>query len=179
MDDFSSGIAQAVAIAPDYVVLKCSNESVTIVREIMDRLPAERHPSFLIVGATKLDANEPQPVNVETIQHADRIECHGLQLDRRKLHAAIDGRELTLTLMEFQILWELALTPGHVQTRDDLVAACRREKTIVGRRTIDQHIRSLRKKLENRGDLIETVRGVGYRFRDCSDQEMINGCVRC
>ena len=178
-EDYSVGIAQAIALAPDYVVLKCNHDAIAIVREITDRLPQERYPSFLIVGPPRLDSTGTIPMTVETVQNADQIDCHGLKLDRRKIHASIDGRDLTLTLTEFQIIWELALRPGHVQTRDDLVTACRREKNVAGRRTIDQHIRSLRNKLESRGNLIETVRGLGYRFRDCSGQEFVNGCMTC
>lgn len=178
-DDFPSGIAQAVALIPEYVVLRSTNNAVAIVNEILDRLPPNRHPSFLIAGSQQLDDAQPLPVTPETVRGAVQAKCHGLELDRRKLQATIDGRELTLTLMEFEILWVLASNPGHVQTRGDLVTACRREKSEVGRRTVDQHIRSLRKKLKARGDIIETVRGLGYRFRDCQNQEFINGCITC
>ncbi|HEY6564378.1 MAG TPA: winged helix-turn-helix domain-containing protein, partial [Pirellulaceae bacterium] len=51
-------------------------------------------------------------------------------------------------------------------TRDELIDSAMGENTVVLERTIDVHIRALRKKLGDRGELVETVRGVGYRFRD-------------
>ena len=182
--DPDEGISQAIATAPDYIVLPSSPESLAIAQQIMERLSPNRCPAFLIAGSPKIDSTTRLPVvqtnsNSNHVPSADRISCHGLYLDRSKLAAAIEDRELNLTLMEFSILWALAVKPGHVRTRDDLVACCRRERTIVGRRTIDQHIRALRKKLGAHGDLIETVRGLGYRFRDCEGVNVVDGCVVC
>lgn len=73
------------------------------------------------------------------------------------------GREIALTLTEFKILCELLKQSGQVLSRDRL-----RERALgnlnVTDRTIDVHMASLRKKLEDMGDSIETVRGVGYRM---------------
>lgn len=183
--DQAEGIDQAIAMVPDYIVLPSSTESLAIAREIMDRLPADCCPAFLIAGSPRTESRTtPIPTirnnsNSDHSPSAERICCHGLHLDRSKLSAAIEDRVLNLTLMEFSILWALAVKPGHVRTRDDLVACCRRERTVVGRRTIDQHIRALRKKLGAHGDLIETVRGLGYRFRDCDGVNVVDGCVVC
>lgn len=75
----------------------------------------------------------------------------------------VDDEEVKLTLTEFKLLSELLMQAGRVLSRDQL-----REK-VLGRlsitdRTIDVHMAALRKKLRNRGDDIQTVRGVGYRF---------------
>lgn len=75
----------------------------------------------------------------------------------------VDNDEVKLTLTEFKLLSELLMQAGRVLSRDQL-----REK-VLGRlsitdRTIDVHMAALRKKLRNRGDDIQTVRGVGYRF---------------
>ena len=183
--DRAEGVEQAVAILPDYIVLPSSEESLAIAKEIMARLPEDCCPAFLIAGSSRIEGGTARtPVsyseaNGDPFHPADRIRCHGLYLDRAKLSAAIEDRELSLTLMEFSILWTLAVKPGHVRTRDDLVACCRRERTVVGRRTIDQHIRALRKKLDTHGDLIETIRGLGYRFRDCEGVSVVDGCVVC
>jgi two-component system phosphate regulon response regulator PhoB len=71
-----------------------------------------------------------------------------------------------LTATEFKLLHHMAQRPGRVFTRDHLINAVRGSDAVVTDRTVDVHIASLRKKLGDCGDIIETVRGVGYRFRD-------------
>ncbi|MCA9270692.1 MAG: winged helix-turn-helix transcriptional regulator, partial [Planctomycetales bacterium] len=73
---------------------------------------------------------------------------------------------LELTKSEFRLLDTLIRQPGRVFDRAELIDAALGEDTLVMERTIDVHIRALRKKLGEHADLIETVRGVGYRFRD-------------
>lgn len=78
----------------------------------------------------------------------------------------VEGASLELTPTEFRLLWTLARQPGRAFTRNELLDCCRGEDANSMERTIDVHIRALRKKLEDREDVIETVRGVGYRFRE-------------
>ncbi len=92
----------------------------------------------------------------------------GLHLDQRRQQARIDGRILGVTVTEFRLLWALAENPGYVLTRDELMEAARGADTPSRERTIDVHIRSIRKALGDRADLIETVRGVGYRLSEAS-----------
>jgi two-component system phosphate regulon response regulator PhoB len=73
---------------------------------------------------------------------------------------------LELTRNEFSILETLARQPGRVFTRSELIDAALGEDVLVLERTIDVHIRAIRKKLGELADLVETVRGVGYRFRE-------------
>ncbi len=86
-----------------------------------------------------------------------------MNIDLKAHRIFLAEKEIQLTLTEFRILSELVRTPGQVLSRDIL-----REKALgnlnVTDRTIDVHLASLRKKLEHRGDTIETVRGVGYRM---------------
>jgi DNA-binding response OmpR family regulator len=86
-----------------------------------------------------------------------------LNVDFAAHRVILRGKEVPLTLTEFKILVELLRQAGQVLTRDKL-----REKALgnlnVTDRTIDVHMASLRKKLEDMGDSIETVRGVGYRM---------------
>ena len=70
------------------------------------------------------------------------------------------------TSSEFGLLDSLIRQPGRAFSRDELIDAALGEDTIVLERTIDVHILALRKKLGESADLIETVRGIGYRFRD-------------
>jgi DNA-binding response OmpR family regulator len=90
----------------------------------------------------------------------------GVTVDRRRHQAAIEGLSLALTRSEFRLLDTLIRQPGRVFHRAELIDAALGEDTMVMERTIDVHIRALRRKLGERADVIETVRGVGYRFRD-------------
>jgi two-component system, OmpR family, phosphate regulon response regulator PhoB len=94
----------------------------------------------------------------------DVIECHGVRIDRVRHRAYADGRELELTPTEFRLLECLLRQPGRAFSRHQLMDAAIGD-TVVLERTIDVHIKTLRKKLGD-ADLIETVRGVGYRFRE-------------
>jgi DNA-binding response OmpR family regulator len=106
-------------------------------------------------------------------QERDRIDTNGLAIDRRRFSATLDGRELALTPTEFRLLWILARRPGHIFSRVQLAEVCGRHDIVAQERTIDVHIKSIRHKLADRGDLIETVRGVGYRYRSIASQERI------
>jgi two-component system phosphate regulon response regulator PhoB len=75
------------------------------------------------------------------------------------------GRDVHLSLTEFRILYTLAKNPGWVFTRYQILDEVRGEGYVATDRVVDVHITSLRKKLGSIGDQVETVRGVGYRFR--------------
>lgn len=95
----------------------------------------------------------------------DRISVHGVDIDKLHHTATINGETLDLTPTEFQLLWTLASQPGRPFSRNELMDTSRGEDANALERTIDVHVRSLRKKLEDAADVIETVRGVGYRLR--------------
>jgi two-component system phosphate regulon response regulator PhoB len=94
------------------------------------------------------------------------VVSQGVLVDRRRHVASAGDEELQLTPSEFGLLEALASQPGRAFTRGDLIDAALGDDAVVLERTIDVHIRSLRKKLGPFAELIETVRGVGYRFRD-------------
>ncbi|MCS6851492.1 MAG: response regulator transcription factor [Gemmataceae bacterium] len=96
---------------------------------------------------------------------ADVIEHLNVRIDRVRHRASIDGKEMDLTPTEFRLLECLLRQPGRAFTRHQLMDAAIGEGAIVLERTIDVHIKTLRRKLGN-NELIETVRGVGYRFRE-------------
>jgi two-component system phosphate regulon response regulator PhoB len=100
-----------------------------------------------------------------TADAADVIEYMEVRIDRIKHKAVVDGRELTLTPTEFRLLESLIRQPGRAFTRLQLIDAAIGGGSIVLERTIDVHVKSLRRKL-GRADLIQTVQGVGYRFRE-------------
>ncbi len=95
----------------------------------------------------------------------DVVEHLGVRIDRVRHRAYAEGHELDLTPTEFRLLECLLRQPGRAFTRHQLMDAAIGEGAIVLERTIDVHIKTLRKKLGT-SDLIETVRGVGYRFRE-------------
>lgn len=95
----------------------------------------------------------------------DQIVAHGIEIDRLNHVARAEGRELQLTPTEFCLLWTLARQPGRPFTRNELMETCRGDDANALERTMDVHIRSLRQKLDSLSDAIETVRGIGYRFR--------------
>lgn len=96
----------------------------------------------------------------------DVVAVHGLEIDRWRHRATMGGRELQLTRTEFRLLWSLARQPGRAFSRHELMDASMGADVASLERTIDVHVKSLRQKLDERSDLIETVRGVGYRFRE-------------
>lgn len=95
----------------------------------------------------------------------EMIEYSGLALNLETYQAAIDGRPLDLTYMEYELLKFLAQHPGRVFTRETLLSRVWGYEYYGGARTVDVHVRRLRAKLgEEHAGLITTVRSVGYRF---------------
>lgn len=129
--------------ADDYVTKPFS------IRVLMERIKAlQRRKS-----ATADD-------DVETITRA------GITLDRRRYRVTVDGQLIELTKSEFRLLDTLIRQPGRAFDRTELIDSALGEDTLVLERTIDVHIRALRKKIGEKAEAIETVRGVGYRFRE-------------
>jgi len=89
-----------------------------------------------------------------------------LEIHPRRHEVLVKGKPVPLTLSEFRILDYLARRPGLVFTRFQIVDAVRGEDYPVTDRSVDVHIVGLRKKLGLAGKYIETVRGVGYRFKE-------------
>lgn len=93
-----------------------------------------------------------------------------LQIDMARQTASVDGQLLDLTQVELRLLQALAAAPGRVLSREQLMAHAYADHRIVIDRTVDSHIKNLRRKLAqvDAGEWIRSVYGVGYRF---SDQE--------
>ncbi|MCB9025561.1 MAG: response regulator transcription factor [Bdellovibrionaceae bacterium] len=101
------------------------------------------------------------PVNDDSV-----IERAGLFLHKGRHELKINGQLVDLTNSEFQIIYFLAKRPGWVFTRTQIVDAIHGDNYAVTDRSIDFQMVGLRKKLGSIGHLIETVRGVGYRFKE-------------
>ena len=93
-----------------------------------------------------------------------------LTIDPEQYEATVDGRQLSLTATEFRLLHHLAAHPGHAQNRDELLDVIWGEDKFVTPRTVDTYIRRLREKLGPAGEMIQTLRGVGYRFQKISEE---------
>jgi len=103
---------------------------------------------------------------VEPVDENRKIEIEGIVIDPGKRTVTVEDNPADLTFTEFQILQQLARRPGWVFTRSQIVEAVRGDDYPVTDRAVDVQIVGLRKKLGPCGNLIETVRGVGYRFRE-------------
>ena len=87
-----------------------------------------------------------------------------LIVDTQQYDVRIKGRAVDLTAIEFKLLSTLMQRRGRVQPRDRLLSEVWGYEAAIDTRTVDTHVRRLREKLGTRGELIETVRGFGYRF---------------
>ncbi len=96
----------------------------------------------------------------------DIIQIHNLLIHPGRHEVMIDNNPVSLTFSEFRLLQFLARRPGWVFTRYQIVDALRGEDYPVTERAVDVQVVGLRKKLGQSGKYIETVRGVGYRFRE-------------
>lgn len=101
---------------------------------------------------------------------ADKVLERGrLQMDPARHSVTWDGKPVNLTVTEFLILKSLAIRPGHVKSRDNLMDAAYEDEVYVDDRTIDSHIKRLRKKFKEADDdfsAIETLYGIGYRYTE-------------
>jgi two-component system phosphate regulon response regulator PhoB len=96
---------------------------------------------------------------------SSRLKAGPVELDIDGFLAYVDGKEVPLTLLEFRLLKFLVEGSGRVRTREALLDQVWGYSSEVETRTVDTHVKRLRDKLGAAGDAIETVRGVGYRFR--------------
>jgi two-component system, OmpR family, phosphate regulon response regulator PhoB len=126
--------------ADDYVVKPFSvRELMLRVKAVLRRADTEEGP------ATQLSAGD-------------------IQLDTSRHQVRVQGEEVVLTALEFRLLHTLLERGGRVQTREILLSDVWGIQAEIHTRTVDTHIKRLREKLGPAGDIIETVRGVGYKL---------------
>ncbi|MCA8988596.1 MAG: response regulator transcription factor [Planctomycetaceae bacterium] len=112
---------------------------------------------------SRIKAMLRRPTDKNTSQ--DTVICREVEVDRMNHRVLVQGEEVGLTPTEFKLLWTLIRQAGRPFRRNELMDTARGEDANALERTIDVHIRSLRQKMGEAGDLVETVRGVGYRFK--------------
>ncbi len=141
-----------------------------ITKPFSQRLLVERVKAIL----RRAGSREPQPGGAKTTTDqptARTLERGQLLMDQERHTCTWKGEPVTLTVTEFLILHSLAQRPGVVKSRDALMDAAYDEQVYVDDRTIDSHIKRLRKKfkmVDTDFDMIETLYGVGYRFREAA-----------
>ena len=99
-------------------------------------------------------------------EESEIVKVHNLYIHPGRREVRVDDKPVTLTFTEFSILHYLSKRPGWVFTRSQIVDAVRGDDYPVTDRSVDVQIVGLRKKLGEAGKLVETVRGVGYRFKE-------------
>ncbi len=104
--------------------------------------------------------NQPVPNDSEV------IEIESIRIDPERFEVFVAGTSVKLTQTEFRILHALARRPGRVFTRYQIVDLVRGNDAVVTDRSVDVHIASLRRKLGDAGQFVETVHGVGYRCKE-------------
>lgn len=95
----------------------------------------------------------------------DTLRVGPIAIDRSAHRVSVDGRDIELTPTEFRLLLTLAERRGRVQARAHLLETVWEAAPDIQTRTVDMHVQRLRTKLESAGELIETVRGFGYRLK--------------
>lgn len=136
-----------------------------IRKPFSQRLLIERIRSVL----RRHDAAIPDSTDGEGGADQARVIKHGgLELDVLRHHCTWKGKPVVMTVTEFLILNALASRPGYVKSRDQLMDAAYDDRVYVDDRTIDSHIKRIRKKfkaIDEEFDNIETLYGVGYRYK--------------
>ncbi|MGL4513068.1 MAG: response regulator [Lacipirellulaceae bacterium] len=193
--DGLDGLNQAKLRGPDLVVLDLMLPGIDGL-EVCRRLRADpvTRPMLVLMLTAKNEETDqvagfsvgaddyvPKPFSVKVLlervrallrrrqggaQQGDVLVSQGVLLDRERHRVSAEDKVLDLTPSEFGLLEALIRQPGRVFSRSELIDAALGGDALVLERTIDVHVRALRKKLDEHADLIETVRGVGYRFRD-------------
>ena len=196
--DGQEGLRKAQALLPDVVLLDVmlpGMSGLEVCRELKNgertrdvpilMITAKSEETDQIVGfnlgaddyVTKPFSNKVLLAKVKALLRrvagqadpGDVVEHVGVRIDRVRHRVTVDGKKVDLTPTEFRLLECMLRQPGRAFSRHQLMDAAIGEGSIVLERTIDVHVKTLRKKLTAAGgsaELIETVRGVGYRFRE-------------
>ncbi len=131
-----------------------------------DYIPKPFSPKELVARVKAVLRRGPLHEDIST---GDRITTDGVTIDARRYEVRVDNQPANFTATEFRLLHFLASHPGRAFTRDQLLSRVIGEGAQVLDRNIDVHIRAVRGKLGTHRDLIETIRGVGYRFQSTEE----------
>ena len=147
------------------ILLTARREEVDRVRGLRlgadDYLVKPFSPDELALRVTALLRRLAAPA----VSHGSTLTAGPITLDRSAHRATLDGAELTLTATEYKLLLTLVERRGRVQSRPQLLETVWEAQPDIQTRTVDMHVQRLRSKLGDAGNMIETVRGFGYRLR--------------
>jgi two-component system, OmpR family, alkaline phosphatase synthesis response regulator PhoP len=128
-----------------------------------DYIPKPFSPKILIAKINAIlrraELSKKADIVEETITH------EGLVMNRGDFTVKLHDKALDLTAVEYKLLYFLCKKPGRVYTRERILEEIRGDDVIITGRTVDVHILALRRKLGDDAELIETVRGVGYKIK--------------
>lgn len=191
--DGRTGLARAQSLLPDLIVLDLMLPGIDGLQicRVLKSEPKTRTIPVMMLTARSAETDEivgfnmgaddyvTKPFRMQPLIHRVKallrrvetaesgrsvISLHGIEIDRTNHTAILNGVLMDLTPTEFRMLWTMMSQPGRPFSRNELMETSRGEDANSLERTIDVHVRSLRKKMDGLADLIETVRGVGYRF---------------
>ena len=192
-NDGSSGLKKARAEKPAFIILDLMLPQMSglEVCKILKSDPATQHIPILMLTAkaeeidriiglefgaddyvTKPFSPREVILRIQAIlrrgeaKEGDRLAAGPITIDPARHRVSVGGKRINLTSIEFKLLRTLVQRRGRVQERDRLLNEVWGYESVIDTRTVDTHVRRLREKLGKAGDVIETVRGFGYRIRE-------------
>ena len=193
--DGTAGVEKARTERPDFIILDLMLPRISglEVCRMLRTDPATRHIPILMLTAkaeeidrvvglefgaddyvTKPFSPREVALRIRAIlrrsatseQSSERLTAGSIIIDPVRHHVSVNGKQVHLTSLEFKLLRTLMQRRGRVQDRDRLLNEVWGYESVIDTRTVDTHVRRLREKLGKSGDVIETVRGFGYRVRE-------------
>lgn len=113
----------------------------------------------------RVKSNLRKQESIDSVNKTE-IKIGPLVINKERYTVVLDGKNIVFPKKEFEILAYLAVNPGKVFHRDKILGDVWGTDIFVVERTVDVHIRKIREKLDKHADLIETIKGVGYRFKN-------------
>jgi len=192
--DGATGLTKARAEKPDFIILDLMLPKIPglEVCKILKSEAATRHIPILMLTARAEEIDRvvglecgaddyvtkpfsPREIVLRikailrrgaTEEADDRLSAGPITIDPARHEVLVNGKRVKLTSLEFKLLRTLMQRRGRVQERDRLLNEVWGYESVIDTRTVDTHVRRLREKLGKAGEVIETVRGFGYRVRD-------------
>jgi len=192
--DGATGLAKARTEKPDFIILDLMLPKIPglEVCKILKSEAATRHIPILMLTARAEEIDRvvglecgaddyvtkpfsPREIVLRikailrrgaTEEADDRLSAGPITIDPARHEVLVNGKRVELTSLEFKLLRTLMQRRGRVQERDRLLNEVWGYESVIDTRTVDTHVRRLREKLGKAGEVVETVRGFGYRVRD-------------
>lgn len=161
------GQTGAAVVADDLAAQQAMRVLLDLARSGFSGREADHAPQQVAAHPLILLSARDVVAQIQSLMRHDPVPCAALHLDEAAWRAEIAGQDLRLTAIEFQLLRLMARAPQRLFTRSQLISGIYQDGRVVSERTIDSHIRKIRRKMEAIAPdlaLIETMYGVGYRF---------------